>query len=198
MGDLCAISGLCDRNRSARISLFTQHHTEQLNLKQSAIQYIYSQYKDDDEMKEAKNKEAYIRSKLGRFKLTGKQHTTIMENLSGGEKSRVAFCIACWKEPHFLIMDEPTNHLDIDSVKALIDAIKSFNGGCLVISHDQYFLSQIGREFWSVTSNGIKQFDEFNKAKQFALEQRMLNQKKNRNKKKDTKWKPRIKNKRNK
>eukprot|EP01084_Bolivina_argentea_P269482 458028_1 len=190
MGDLCAVSGFYDKNRCARISLFKQHHTEQLDMKQDATDYIKEKYKE---------KEAYVRSKLGRFNLTGKQQKTIMENLSGGEKSRVAFCIACWKEPHFLIMDEPTNHLDIESIEALIDAINSFEGGCLVISHDQYFLSRVATEFWSVTNNGIKCFDDLKDAKRFALNEneQKLNDKYN-NQKKSQKRKPNIKNKRNK
>jgi len=56
--------------------------------------------------------------------------------LSGGQKSRIAFCICVWNNPHVLILDEPTNHLDLDAVTALVEAIKAFQGGVLVVSHD--------------------------------------------------------------
>ena len=52
--------------------------------------------------------------------------------LSGGQKSRVAFALTVWKNPHVLIMDEPTNHLDIDAVNALIIALNNFQGGVLM------------------------------------------------------------------
>jgi len=56
--------------------------------------------------------------------------------LSGGQKSRVAFAICVWNRPHILILDEPTNHLDLDAVNALIEAIKKYDGGILIVSHD--------------------------------------------------------------
>ena len=48
--------------------------------------------------------------------------------MSGGQKSRVAFALNVWCNPHILIMDEPTNHLDLDAVNALIIALNNFQG----------------------------------------------------------------------
>jgi ATP-binding cassette subfamily F protein 3 len=48
--------------------------------------------------------------------------------MSGGQKSRVAFALNVWNNPHILIMDEPTNHLDLDAVNALIIALNNFQG----------------------------------------------------------------------
>jgi len=45
-----------------------------------------------------------------------------------------------WNQPHIMILDEPTNHLDIEGVNALIDALYGYEGGVLVVSHDQYFI----------------------------------------------------------
>lgn len=61
--------------------------------------------------------------------------------LSGGQKSRIAFAICVWNCPHVLILDEPTNHLDLDAVNALVDAIKHYQGGILVVSHDQHLIT---------------------------------------------------------
>lgn len=61
--------------------------------------------------------------------------------LSGGQKSRIAFAICVWNNPHILILDEPTNHLDLDAVNALVDAIKAFKGGIMVVSHDQHLIT---------------------------------------------------------
>jgi ATPase subunit of ABC transporter with duplicated ATPase domains len=45
-----------------------------------------------------------------------------------------------WNHPHIMILDEPTNHLDIEGVNALIDALNSFKGGVLIVSHDEYLI----------------------------------------------------------
>eukprot|EP01083_Nonionella_stella_P009444 27209_1 len=167
------LEGECRCNRQARIALFTQYHIDQLNLEQSAVEFLCDRFKDDTDMKAHKDKTGYARRRLGRFKLTGKQHTQKMKYLSGGQKSRVAFCVATWIKPHFLIMDEPTNHLDMETIDSLIEAIESFPGGVLVISHDQHFLEKAADEYWAVTPKAIKSFNEFENAKQFALKSRL-------------------------
>ena len=63
--------------------------------------------------------------------------------MSGGQKSRVAFSLAMWKNPHILVLDEPTNHLDIDAVNALIVALNNYNGGVIIVSHDQHLISTV-------------------------------------------------------
>merc|ERR1712207_11907 len=139
---------------------------------QSAVEFLCERFKDDKEMVAQKDKTGYARRRLGRFKLTGKQHTQKMKYLSGGQKSRVAFCVATWIKPHFLIMDEPTNHLDMETIDSLMDAIENFPGGVLVISHDQYFLEKAADEYWAVTEKKIKSFNSFENAKDFSLKSR--------------------------
>jgi len=173
MEKLEPITGECRCNRQARIALFTQYHMDQLNLEQSAVEFLCDRFKDDKEMMMHKDKNGYARRRLGRFKLTGKQHTQKMKYLSGGQKSRVAFCVATWIKPHFLILDEPTNHLDMETIDSLMEAIESFPGGVLVISHDQYFLEKAADEYWAVTEKKIKSFNSFENAKSFALKSRM-------------------------
>jgi len=130
------------RNRNTRIALFTQHHMDQLNLDQNPIEFILERFKDDEELKSMKGRVGYVRRRLGRFHITGVQQTTKMKLLSGGQKSRIAFCVCTWMKPHFLIMDEPTNHLDIQIIDVLIKAVKEFTGGILIISHDQHFFEK--------------------------------------------------------
>merc|ERR1719334_251360 len=173
MAQLDPLEGECKCNRQARIALFTQYHMDQLNLEQSAVEFLCERFAEDADMQQHKDKTGYARRRLGRFKLTGKQHTQKMKFLSGGQKSRVAFCVATWTKPHFLILDEPTNHLDMETIDSLIDAIGSFPGGCLVISHDQHFLAAAANEYWAVTPQAIKSFNEFENAKAFALKNRL-------------------------
>jgi len=168
------------RNRNTRIALFTQHHMDQLNLDQNPIEFILERFKDDEELKNRKGRVQYVRRRLGRFHITGVQQTTEMKLLSGGQKSRVAFCVCTWMKPHFLIMDEPTNHLDIQIIDVLIKAVKEFTGGVLIISHDQHFLRNVAGEYWSVTPEGIRRFRHFDNAKKFAMKRRLAQVKVNR------------------
>lgn len=66
-----------------------------------------------------------------------------LANLSGGQKSKVAFARLLYSNPEILLLDEPTNHLDIDSKDYIIQYLKNYNGMVLVISHDIDFLDQV-------------------------------------------------------
>jgi ATP-binding cassette subfamily F protein uup len=67
----------------------------------------------------------------------------IVGNLSGGEKRRVALCRALLAKPDFLILDEPTNHLDTESIEWLETFLSRYQGACLFVTHDRYFLDRI-------------------------------------------------------
>lgn len=73
-----------------------------------------------------------------------------IKGLSGGQKVKLVLAAAMWNHPHFLIMDEPTNYLDRDSLGALAGAIRDFQGGVLLISHNSEFTSALCPEVWAV------------------------------------------------
>jgi len=73
-----------------------------------------------------------------------------MKNLSGGQKVKCVIGASMWFCPHIVILDEPTNYLDRDSLGALSRAIKEFQGGCLMISHNAEFFGDIAPEVWEV------------------------------------------------
>ena len=66
--------------------------------------------------------------------------------LSGGQKSRVAFAVLSLQRPHVLLLDEPTNHLDIEGLDALMSALSKWNGGVILISHDERFITTVAQE----------------------------------------------------
>lgn len=68
--------------------------------------------------------------------------------LSGGQKVKVVLAAALWDRPHILILDEPTNYLDRDSLGALADAIEKYEGGIIMITHNDEFCRQLCPERW--------------------------------------------------
>jgi len=77
----------------------------------------------------------------------------LLGSLSGGEKRRVALCRALLARPDFLILDEPTNHLDTESIEWLEEFLSKYQGACLFVTHDRYFLDRIATRIVEV-SNG--------------------------------------------
>ena len=71
-----------------------------------------------------------------------------MSALSGGQKVKVVLAACMWSQPHILILDEPTNYLDRESLGALAKAIEAFDGGVVIISHNNEFVKQLCPEEW--------------------------------------------------
>ncbi|PXF43521.1 Elongation factor 3 [Gracilariopsis chorda] len=71
--------------------------------------------------------------------------------LSGGQKVKVALAAALWNCPHLIVLDEPTNYLDRESLVALANAIKQFEGGVVIISHNAEFTGEVCPEIWNLT-----------------------------------------------
>ena len=103
--------------------------------------------------------EGTARSMLGNFNFSGDDVFKSVRDLSGGEKSRLRLCILMQNDVNLLILDEPTNHLDIRSRDWIENAIDSFDGTLLLVSHDRYFLERFATRIWSVERGGIVVFD---------------------------------------
>jgi len=73
---------------------------------------------------------------------------TQLNQLSGGMKVKVVLAACMWQNPHILILDEPTNYLDRDGLGALVLAIKDYEGGVLIISHNKEFCDGVATEKW--------------------------------------------------
>ena len=83
---------------------------------------------------------AAVRAQLGRFGFSGDKATTQVRKLSGGERARLALALITREAPHLLILDEPTNHLDVDAREALVQALNSYSGAVVVVSHDRHMV----------------------------------------------------------
>ncbi|PPQ67559.1 hypothetical protein CVT24_002839 [Panaeolus cyanescens] len=82
-------------------------------------------------------------------------HNT-MRGLSGGQKVKIVLGAATWRRPHVICLDEPTNYLDRESLAALIEALKVFEGGVLVITHNRDFSESLCQEVWAMRDGRLE------------------------------------------
>jgi len=75
--------------------------------------------------------------------------------LSGGQKVKVVLAAAMWNTPHIIILDEPTNYLDRDSLGAMAEAIREYEGGVVIISHNAQFVDQVCPEVWHLENHTL-------------------------------------------
>ncbi|PIO74798.1 ABC transporter, ATP-binding protein [Teladorsagia circumcincta] len=136
------IHGMRNVNRRIRIGYFTQHHVDQLDMDMTAIEVLAHNYP-------GKTQEEY-RTALSHFGLVGDMALQSVYTLSGGQKSRLAFANIAMLNPNYLILDEPTNHLDVETVAALGAALNIFNGGVVLVSHDEQLIEMVCKELWVV------------------------------------------------
>jgi len=99
--------------------------------------------------------EEYARTYLGRFLFSGDDVYKHINDLSGGERSRLALAVLLLERANFLILDEPTNHLDIHARETLETMLNEFDGTILFVSHDRYFMDRIATKLWIVEDETI-------------------------------------------
>ena len=123
----------------------------------NAISMKFAEPMSDDEMNELMAQQAELQEKIdnaGAWELERKLEIAAdalrlppweakVENLSGGEKRRVALCRLLLSNPDMLILDEPTNHLDAESVAWLERFLKEYPGTVIAVTHDRYFLDNV-------------------------------------------------------
>ena len=100
-----------------------------------------------------------IQGHLGRFGFSGDEVLRRAETLSGGERARVALAMMMLSGANLLVLDEPTNHLDVESIEALEDAIDSYEGTVVVVSHDRALLRALATRVWVLHDRHITEFE---------------------------------------
>ncbi len=99
------------------------------------------------------------RALLGRFLFSGDDAEKPLSGLSGGERRRLSLAIVVQSAANVLILDEPTNHLDIESREALEDALRSFGGAILLVSHDRALLDAVGTRTIAIEDGALRSYD---------------------------------------
>jgi ATP-binding cassette, subfamily F, member 1 len=161
------------------MGIYNQHFVERLPMNKTPIEHLRDRFEKEDYQS--------IRNRLGRYGLEGHAHEVTMRDLSGGQKARVVFVELSLQEPHVLLLDEPTNvrwlfwlksalssllertshaaipslcqNLDIETIDALCDAINNFNGGIVVVTHDQRLIEECECTLWVVEKQGVTRWD---------------------------------------
>lgn len=100
-------------------------------------------------------KEEAARTRLGAFLFSGDDVFKKVENLSGGERSRLVLARIAAREPNLLLLDEPTNHLDIPSQEALQEVLLEFPGTLILVSHDRYLVQALATHLWILGDGGL-------------------------------------------
>ncbi|KFV58978.1 ATP-binding cassette sub-family F member 3, partial [Tyto alba] len=141
MGELAPVRGIRHAHRNLKIGYFSQHHVDQLDLNISAVELLARKFPV------AKTSGSLLHCLTLCNVVTGNWGQRHLD-LSGGQKSRVAFAQMTMSCPNFYILDEPTNHLDMETIEALAKALNKFRGGVILVSHDERFIRLVCQELW--------------------------------------------------
>jgi len=144
--------GMVRRHNHLKLGLYHQHLHELLEMDLSPLDYMLKKFPDFKERDE-------MRKVIGRYGITGKAQTAPIKQLSDGQKCRVVFAWLSWQMPHMLLLDEPTNHLDMETIDALADAIKGYEGGVILVSHDFRLIDQVAKDIWICENQKVTKWD---------------------------------------
>lgn len=147
-GELVPTNGMIRKNSHLRFARYHQHLHELLDLDISPLDYMMKAFPEIKEREE-------MRKIIGRYGLTGRQQVCPIRQLSDGQRCRVVFAWLAWQIPHLLLLDEPTNHLDMETIDALAEAINSFDGGMVLVSHDFRLINQVAEEIWVCENEAV-------------------------------------------
>ena len=148
MDDLPALAGEIILGKRVKAGYFAQGH-DGLFGTQSVLDCIISQYDLSEER---------ARTLLGGMLFKGDEVFKELDDLSGGERARVALLKLLLEGANFLVLDEPTNHLDIKSCEVVEDALSKWPGSILFVSHDRYFVNKIATRVWEIETGKVTDY----------------------------------------
>lgn len=148
MGIEEASEGAVEIDERVQLGYYAQHQLQILDPNKTVLEIL------EEAMPPTQRGE--IRGILGRFLFSGDQVFKKVEQISGGEKGRLAMAKLMVTGPNVLLLDEPTNHLDTPAQEAVESALRSYQGTVLCISHDRYFINNHATQIWEFKNGGMK------------------------------------------
>lgn len=134
----------------SEVRYFAQHHAEALGLRHTVFEEV---------MRSSDGSSAErVRSVLGALLFGERAIDKRVSVLSGGERARVALAKILVYPGNVLLMDEPTNHLDLQTTEALTDALATFDGTLLFVSHNRAFIRRLATRLWVVHDGGVESY----------------------------------------
>lgn len=149
LGNIKSDAGKVLLGANVNLGYYDQEQSN-LNLDKTIIDEIWDEFPNLTTTK--------LRGYLASFLFTGDDVFKVINTLSGGEKCRINLLKLMISKSNFLLLDEPTNHLDIMSREALEDALLTYDGTLMVISHDRYFLNKVVNRILELNKNGINEY----------------------------------------
>ena len=150
-GRLSPTAGEIKRSNNLQIGYFAQHQSDELNETETPYELLSRSMEN--------TRVENVRAQLGRFGFEAAHVDTEIGSLSGGEKSRLLFCLMTTNSPQLLLLDEPTNHLDMDARDALVHALNEFPGAVILVSHDPHTIGLVADRLWLVDGGTCHTFD---------------------------------------
>ncbi|PZR13993.1 MAG: glycosyl transferase family 1 [Archangium gephyra] len=131
---------------SVKMGYFAQHAMDVLNGEKTVWQTLVDAF--------PRSSEGTLRTLAGCFGFTKDEVEKIVRVLSGGEKARLVMALMLFDPPNLLVLDEPTNHIDLSTKEMLIDALRSYEGTMIFVSHDRHFLAELSNRVLELTNEG--------------------------------------------
>lgn len=136
--------------KNVSVSYYDQEN-KNLNFNNTLLEELHSRFPTHTEQE--------MRSMLGRVRLTDDNVYKKVSMVSGGERARLSLALVMLMRANTVVMDEPTNHLDLQSKEKLEEALVSFDGTLIFVSHDRYFLNTVPTGIIELTENGVNYYN---------------------------------------
>ncbi|MDN5789168.1 ABC-F family ATP-binding cassette domain-containing protein, partial [Pseudorhodobacter sp.] len=151
-GKLKPSIGKMTQSSKLRIGYFAQHQVDELFIDETPLQHLQRVRPAEGQPR--------LRARLAGFGLLADQAETVVGRLSGGQKARLSLLLATLDAPHLLILDEPTNHLDMESREALVEALTTYSGAVILVSHDMHLLGLVADRLWLIKGGAVAPYTQ--------------------------------------
>ncbi|MEX1365222.1 MAG: ABC-F family ATP-binding cassette domain-containing protein [Nannocystaceae bacterium] len=149
-GELSADAGEITLGHKVKLGYYAQHHAEGLTAGSTVF--------DEVAAANPRASATRVRTLLGSFLFHDEDVDKPIDVLSGGERARVALARILIDPGNLLLMDEPTNHLDLESSEALAEALTSFDGTLIFVSHNRSFIRTLATRVWDVADGRVQTY----------------------------------------